>query len=67
MVVAATTGHARLRIGHEWSAMDRPIREFQCRLALDTPDAVLHLIRANSARRLGRGSAQLSEPEAARS
>jgi hypothetical protein len=36
LVAAATTGRTRLRIGHEWSAMDRPIREFQCRLALDT-------------------------------
>src|SRR6202142_3904357 len=33
MVAEATTGNARLRIGHAWSAMGRHTREFQRRWA----------------------------------
>jgi LysR substrate binding domain len=49
LVAEATTGHARLRIGHAWSAMGQHTREFQRRWAARYPDVELHLIRTNSA------------------
>ncbi|MER7503830.1 LysR family transcriptional regulator [Nonomuraea pusilla] len=44
----ATTGHARLRIGHAWSAMGRHTAEFQRRWHDRHPDVELHLIRHNT-------------------
>ena len=49
LVVEATTGHTRLRIGHAWSAMGRHTREFQRRWAAAYPAVDLQLIRTNSA------------------
>ena len=49
LVVAATTGHTRLRIGHAWSAMGRHTTDFQRRWAELYPDIELQLIRTNSA------------------
>ncbi len=49
LVVEATTGHTRLRIGHAWSAMGRHTREFQRRWAAAYPAVELQLIRTNSA------------------
>lgn len=49
LVVEATTGHTRLRIGHAWSAMGRHTREFQRRWAAAYPVVDLQLIRTNSA------------------
>ncbi len=49
LVDEATTGHTTLRIGHAWSAMGRPTREFQRRWAVRYPGVDLHLIRTNSA------------------
>jgi DNA-binding transcriptional LysR family regulator len=49
LVVEATTGHTRLRIGHAWSAMGRHTREFQRRWAAAYPAIELQLIRTNSA------------------
>jgi DNA-binding transcriptional LysR family regulator len=48
LVVEATTGHTRLRIGHAWSAMGRHTREFQRRWAAAYPAVELQLIRTNS-------------------
>ncbi|SEK59300.1 LysR family transcriptional regulator [Nonomuraea pusilla] len=44
----ATTGHARLRIGHAWSAMGRHTAEFQRRWHDRHPGVELHLIRHNT-------------------
>ena len=49
LVVEATTGHTRLRIGHAWSAMGRHTREFHRRWAAAYPAVELQLIRTNSA------------------
>lgn len=49
LVVEATTGHTRLRVGHAWSAMGRHTREFHRRWAAAYPAVELQLIRTNSA------------------
>jgi len=49
LVAEATTGHARLRVGHAWSAMGRHTAEFQRRWAARYPDVELYLVRTNSA------------------
>src|SRR3984957_11219434 len=48
LVAEATTGHAVLRVGHPWSALGRPPREFQRRWAAAQPGTELHLVRVNS-------------------
>lgn len=49
LVHAATSGHARLRIGYAWSAMGRHTVEFQRRWLQLHPDVELQLVRTNSA------------------
>ncbi|QUH02872.1 LysR family transcriptional regulator [Saccharopolyspora erythraea] len=49
LVREAASGHARLRIGHAWSAMGRHTVEFQRRWAQQRPDVELRLVRTNSA------------------
>ncbi|MCT2592708.1 LysR family transcriptional regulator [Streptomyces sp. N2-109] len=48
LVYQAATGHARLHIGHAWSAMGRHTAEFQRRWHDRYPDVELHLIRHNT-------------------
>lgn len=48
LVRRATTGHARLHIGHAWSAMGRHTTEFQRRWHDRHPDVELQLIRHNT-------------------
>ncbi|MEV0009896.1 LysR family transcriptional regulator [Streptomyces sp. NPDC047973] len=48
LVREATTGHARLHIGHAWSAFGRHTTAFQRRWREQHPDTELRLIRHNS-------------------
>ncbi|MCA1225593.1 LysR family transcriptional regulator [Saccharopolyspora sp. 6M] len=48
LVREATGGHARLRLGHAWSAVGRHTKEFQRRWAAEHPDVALHLVRTNT-------------------
>lgn len=49
LVHAATSGHARLRVGYAWSAVGRHTVEFQRRWPERHPDVELQLVRTNSA------------------
>jgi DNA-binding transcriptional LysR family regulator len=49
LVREATTGHARLRIGHAWSALGSHTAEFQRIWATRYPDVELLLVRTNTA------------------
>ncbi|WUV29290.1 LysR family substrate-binding domain-containing protein [Kribbella sp. NBC_01484] len=49
LVIEATSGHTRLRIGHAWSALGRLTTEFQRRWAGEHPGIELQLIRTNTA------------------
>ncbi|MEU0090864.1 LysR family transcriptional regulator [Kribbella sp. NPDC006257] len=49
LVREATTGHARLRIGHAWSALGSYTAEFQRIWATRYPDVELLLVRTNTA------------------
>ncbi|QWF82967.1 LysR family transcriptional regulator [Amycolatopsis sp. CA-230715] len=49
LVLEATTGHTRLRIGHAWAAMGRRTLAFQRQWAERYPDVELRLIRTHSA------------------
>jgi DNA-binding transcriptional LysR family regulator len=44
----AAAGHARLRVGHAWSAMGKHTTPFQRRWAAEHPDVELVLVRTNS-------------------
>ncbi|MEV8228427.1 LysR family transcriptional regulator [Streptomyces sp. NPDC079167] len=48
LVTEATTGHARLHIGHAWSAFGRHTTEFQRRWQHSHPETELRLIRHNA-------------------
>ena len=48
LVIEATSGHSRLRIGHAWSAFGRYTAEFQRRWAAEHPGVELQLIRTNT-------------------
>ncbi|MGW2385001.1 LysR family transcriptional regulator [Streptomyces sp. NPDC001658] len=49
LVLEATSGHTRLRIGYAWSALGRHTSAFQRRWAQAHPGTDLHLVRVNSA------------------
>ncbi|WP_432945404.1 LysR family transcriptional regulator [Kribbella sp. CA-253562] len=48
LVREATSGHARLRLGHPWSALGRHTTGFQRRWATLYPDVELLLVRTNT-------------------
>ncbi|WP_433015820.1 LysR family transcriptional regulator [Kribbella sp. CA-294648] len=48
LIDEATSGHARLRVGHAWSALGRYTATFQRRWAEQHPDVDLLLIRTNT-------------------
>ncbi|WP_041289157.1 LysR family transcriptional regulator [Kribbella flavida] len=48
LVREATSGHARLRVGHAWSALGRHTTGFQRRWAKAHPDVELLLVRTNT-------------------
>jgi DNA-binding transcriptional LysR family regulator len=48
LIDEATSGHARLRVGHAWSALGRYTAAFQRRWAEQHPDVDLLLIRTNT-------------------
>ncbi|GAA4325485.1 LysR family transcriptional regulator [Streptomyces venetus] len=61
LVLEATSGHTRLRVGYAWSAVGRHTAAFQRRWAKAHPGTDLHLIRSNSASAgLGEGACDLA-------
>ncbi|MFJ5973291.1 LysR family transcriptional regulator [Streptomyces sp. NPDC093060] len=48
LVLEATSGHERVRIGYAWSALGRHTVAFQRRWTAAHPDTDLHLVRVNS-------------------